>query len=77
MTRELVEYIIKQLVNHPDDVRVELVKAPEGDLLEIFVHEQDRGKVIGKSGQTVKALRMLVGAVVSDDKRVMVDLSKQ
>lgn len=77
MTRELVEYIVKQLVNYPNDVRVELIKEGEGSLLEISVHEQDRGKVVGKSGQTIKALRMLVNAVTSDGKRVMVDLSKQ
>ncbi len=76
MTKELVEYVVKQLVNYPDDVRVSTVKSNDTCLIEISVNEQDRGKVIGRAGQTIKALRMLVNAIVSDDKKVTVDMAK-
>ena len=77
MTKELVEYVVKQLVNKPDAASVSVSKVNDTTLLEISVDEADRGKVIGRSGQTIKALRMLVSAIVSDDKKVMVDLAKE
>ncbi len=77
MTKELVEYVVKQLVNYPDEVRVSVVKVNNGtSLLEIAAHEQDRGKIIGRAGQTIKALRMLVNAI-TDDKKISVDIAKQ
>ena len=78
MTKELIEYVVKQLVNRPDDVTVSVVKSNQDtSFLEIYVHEQDRGKVIGRAGQTIKALRMLASAIGSDDKKVMVDIAKE
>ncbi len=78
MTQELIEYVVKQIVNNPDDVTVSLVKSnQDASFLEISVHEQDRGKVIGRLGQTIKALRMFASAISSDDKKVMVDIAKQ
>lgn len=77
MTKELVEYVVKQLVNKPEAASVSLSKSNDKILIEISVDEADRGKVIGKSGQTIKALRMLVSAIGTDDKKVLVDLAKQ
>ncbi|TET36259.1 KH domain-containing protein [Candidatus Dependentiae bacterium] len=76
MTKELVEYVVKQLVNKPDAASVSVSKTDDKTLIEITVDELDRGKVIGRSGQTIKALRMLVSAVVADDKKITVDLAK-
>ncbi len=76
MTKELVAHIVRQLVSHPEKVSVSIVKSGERNLIEIAVHESDRGKVIGREGQTIKAIRMLVNAVVSDNKRVAVDVAK-
>ncbi len=76
MTKELVEYVVKQLVNNPDAASVSVSKTDDKTLIEITVDELDRGKVIGRSGQTIKALRMLVSAVVADDKKITVDLAK-
>lgn len=76
MTKELVEYVVKQLVNKPDAASVSLSKTDDKTLIEITVDELDRGKVIGRSGQTIKALRMLVSAIVADDKKITVDLAK-
>ncbi len=77
MTKELVEYVVKQLVSKPDAASVSVSKSNDKTLIEISVDEADRGKVIGRSGQTIKALRMLVSAIVADDKKVMVDLAKE
>jgi len=76
MTKELVEYVVKQLVNKPDAASVSVSKTDDETLIEITVDELDRGKVIGRSGQTIKALRMLVSAIVADDKKITVDLAK-
>jgi len=76
MTKELVEYVVKQLVNKPEAASVAISKSNDKTLIEISVDEADRGKVIGRSGQTIKALRMLVSAVAADAKKVNVDLAK-
>lgn len=76
MTKDLVEYVVKQLVNKPDAASVSVSTVDDRTQIEIFVDEADRGKVIGKSGQTIKALRMLVGALAADPKKVSVDLAK-
>lgn len=76
MTKELVAHVVKQLVNHPEKVSVSIVTSGEKKLIEIAVHEADRGKVIGREGQTIKAIRMLVNAITPDSKRIAVDVAK-
>ncbi len=76
MTKELVAHVVKQFVQHPDDVRIEHVTSGEKNLIEITVHESDRGKVIGREGQTIKAIRMLVNAIATDGRRIAVDVAK-
>ncbi len=76
MVKELVEYVVKELVSYPDDVKISMIKSAEKTFVEIDVHEQDRGKVIGREGQTIKAIRMLVGAATPDEVRITVDLAK-
>jgi predicted RNA-binding protein YlqC (UPF0109 family) len=58
-----VEYIIQNLVNHPDDVKVSRIDGTKETIIEIRVHPEDVGKVIGKSGSVVRALRTIVNAV--------------
>lgn len=71
----LLEYVARQLVDHPDDVRVVEVEGERNAVLELHVHDDDLGKVIGKRGRTAKALRALVRAAASlDDKNVTVDI---
>jgi uncharacterized protein len=60
--KELVEAIARALVDHPDDVRVKAVDSPQGAVLELRVHAEDLGKVIGRQGRTAKAMRTLLGA---------------
>lgn len=76
MTKELVVYVVKQLVQFPDDVHIELISSGDKNLIEITVNEADRGKVIGREGQTIKAIRMLVNAIATDGRRIAVDVAK-
>ncbi len=73
--KELVEYIAKALVDYPDDVDVQQVEGERSIILELRVHPEDMGRVIGKQGRIAKALRVVVGAAaVKDSKRVMVEI---
>jgi uncharacterized protein len=60
--RELVEAIAKALVDHPDDVQVKAVEGEQVTVLELRVHPEDLGKVIGRQGRTAKSIRTLLGA---------------
>lgn len=62
MTRDLLHYLATQLVDFPDDVRVEEEQTPDGKVLRLSVRREDVGKVIGKQGRTARALRNLVHA---------------
>jgi hypothetical protein len=60
--RELVISIAKALVDHPDDVIVNAVDGEQVTVLELRVHPEDLGKVIGRQGRTAKSIRTLLGA---------------
>jgi predicted RNA-binding protein YlqC (UPF0109 family) len=66
-------HLVKGIVDHPDDVRVASSTSPRGEVLEVRVHPEDLGRVIGRAGRTAKALRTLVTAL-ADGKRVRVDV---
>jgi predicted RNA-binding protein YlqC (UPF0109 family) len=74
MIKKLVEYIVKAMVERPEAVFVQEVKRGDIDCVEITVNEEDRGKVIGREGQTIKALRGVVASIVPADKKVIIDL---
>ena len=61
--RELVEYVAKTLVDHPDAVTVTEVRDADGTVIELHVAEDDMGKVIGRNGSVAKALRTLLKVV--------------
>ena len=63
--RELVELIAKKLVEHPEDVQVRVIESDEGQSLELRVHPDDMGKVIGKNGRTAKAIRTLLSSAAT------------
>ncbi len=68
---EFVEYVVKQIVESPDEVEVTRDVDEMGVLLTLKVAKDDMGKIIGKSGQTAKALRTLLRIVGSkNDARV-------
>ena len=60
--RETIEMILKAIVDDPDAVDVREIEQKGGALLEVRVAESDMGKVIGRQGRTVRALRSLVHA---------------
>jgi uncharacterized protein len=69
-----LEHVVKGIVDHPDDVTVRSSTSPRGDVLEVRVHPDDRGRVIGRGGRTAKALRTLMAAL-ADGSRVRVDVA--
>jgi predicted RNA-binding protein YlqC (UPF0109 family) len=71
MDKEFVEYVVKALVNNPDDVSVKRSVDDMGVLLELSVNPDDMGKVIGKAGATAKSIRTLLRVLGSrNDARV-------
>ena len=60
--KELVETIAKALVDHPENVRVKSGEGAQVTVLELQVHPEDLGKVIGRQGRTAKAIRTVLGA---------------
>ena len=73
--KELVLYLAKSLVDHPDQVSVEETDGPEAVILELHVAEDDMGKVIGKQGRIAKAIRSVVrAATAKDEKPVFVEI---
>ena len=63
--RELIEYVARFLVDNPDEVDVRLVEGEKVRVLELRVHRDDMGKVIGKNGRTAKAMRTLLSAAAT------------
>jgi len=74
--KDLVEYLARALVDNPDEVTVETFEEDDGTIVyELRVAEGDVGKVIGRSGRTVNALRTVVRAAATrDGRRVLVDV---
>jgi len=61
--QEFLEYIVKSLVDHKDDVKISRKVDEMGVLLSLKVHPDDMGQIIGKRGATVRAIRSLVRLV--------------
>ncbi len=73
--RELVEFIVKALVDQPDAVQVRAIEGEQTLILEVKVAPDDVGKVIGKQGRIVNALRTVVKAsAVRTGKRVTIEI---
>ena len=71
LDKEFVEYVVKALVAHPDEVNVVRSVDDMGVLLELSVSPEDMGKVIGKAGATAKSIRTLLRVLGSrSDERV-------
>ncbi|AJW78719.1 RNA-binding protein [Clavibacter michiganensis] len=73
MLAPALAHLVKGIVEHPDDVSVTSKGSPRVEVLEVRVHPEDLGRVIGRAGRTAKALRTLVSAL-ADGQRVRVDV---
>ena len=74
--KDLLAYMARQLVDTPDEVKVEEFEEDDGTLVfELSVAEDDYGKVIGRGGRTANALRLVVkAAATKENRRVLVDI---
>lgn len=73
--KELLEYLAKSLVDHPEDVHVVATETDTTVVLELSVAHDDIGKVIGKQGRIVRALRTVVKAgAVKNGKRALLEI---
>ncbi|OGG58426.1 hypothetical protein A2765_05765 [Candidatus Kaiserbacteria bacterium RIFCSPHIGHO2_01_FULL_56_24] len=61
--QQFLEYVVKSLVDNPDDVKVNRTVDEMGVLLTLSVHKDDMGKIIGRSGATAKAIRTILRVV--------------
>jgi hypothetical protein len=61
--QDFVEYIVRGIVNNPDDVRTERIVDERGVLITLHINQEDMGYVIGRQGQTARAIRTLLKIV--------------
>ena len=73
--KEFIEYIAKHLVDNPDSVKVTEIEGEKTTVYELRVFADDLGKVIGRKGQTAKAIRTLISAVsAKQGKRALLEI---
>jgi hypothetical protein len=75
MFKDLIEYLAKSLVDHPEQVSVHEVEGKTVTILELSVAPEDLGKVIGKNGRTAKAMRSILQATgIKANKKAMLEI---
>ena len=73
--KDLLEFLVKSLVESPEEVKVNLLSGERSAILELSVNEEDKGKIIGKDGRVADALRRIVSAAgMRQGKRVLLDI---
>lgn len=73
--KDLLEYLVKAIVDVPEDVSIQEVSGEKAVVFEIKVADSDVGKVIGKHGRIINAIRTIVrAAAVKEDKKVSIEL---
>jgi len=73
--KELIEYIVKALVDNPEKVEVKEIAGEKSIIYELKVGEGDLGKVIGKEGRTAKAVRTIItAAAMKQGKRAVLEI---
>ncbi len=76
MIKRAFEHIVKTVVDKPESVVIEEFNEDSKVKITIKVDEQDIGKIIGKEGRTIKALRALAAAVGNKDRMISIDIIK-
>ena len=75
--QEFLEYLVKSIVDHPDDVKVDRKVDEMGVLLSLHVHAQDMGQVVGRQGATAKSIRSLLRIVgIKNNARVNLNIEE-
>ena len=73
--KDLVEAIVRVLVDNPDQVQVRMIEGEETMVFEVRVHPSDLGKVIGREGRTAKPIRTILGAAgMKRHKRIALEI---
>ncbi|GGG64975.1 UPF0109 protein [Kocuria dechangensis] len=67
MLADALEHLVRGIVDSPDDVDVRLKSGRRAETLEVRVHPDDLGRVIGRQGRTAKALRTVIGALAAGE----------
>jgi len=76
--KEFIEYIVKNLVDHPEEVDVHCYEGERGIMVEVRVAPSDIGKVVGKGGKTINALRTIsMMACVRLGRRIRIELIEE
>ena len=73
MLDRALNHLVREIVDNPDEVSVSVVDTPRGELIEVRVHPDDLGRVIGRQGLTAKALRTVINALAGG-RKVRVDV---
>jgi len=69
--QQFLEYVVKSIVDHPDEVKIDRKVDEMGVLLSLRVHQQDMGQVVGRQGATAKSIRSLLRIVgIKNNARV-------
>lgn len=77
MLEDALDHLVRGIVEHPDEVRVSTRNMRRGQVLEVRVHPDDLGKVIGRGGRTARALRTVMTAIGGRGVRVdLVDVDE-
>jgi uncharacterized protein len=73
--KDLVEYMVKSLVDYPDQVEIREIEGEKSTILELKVTKEDIGKVIGKHGRIARAIRTIISAsATKSGKRVVLEI---
>lgn len=77
MYKDLLEYIVKNLVTNPDKVEINEVETDEKMILKLKVDKSDMGRIIGKEGRIIRSIREIIYAyAMKDAKKVSVDVEE-
>lgn len=73
--KEIIHMIVKSIVDHPEDIQINCMEGEKTLIFELKLHADDVGKVIGKRGRTVNALRTLLKAIATKgNQKVMLEI---